>query len=309
MGMLSALNAPIDHGRAHAEAEVCARLGQDNAGSEAVNSKHSRSLEGNHLDALKRVALVVLCSVLCGVGCGGMKPAPPAASGPIARAPSSPTNVRNQPPLAPEVEPRVADENPSVDATHADTSCDVADGPQTTSCHERACREGSPPSCTEAGVRHARGEGVAQNRAEASVWFDRACHAEHAPGCHLLAAVLFTEDRTTRNLEKAFAALRKACDGDYAAACKDLGRHYGQGRDVPRDLEKAATYFQRACAQGDSESCRLARVMKDPIVLSLPAEKRKADTSELDGFLRERPAEAKPLKPDAPVPDLDQFMK
>jgi hypothetical protein len=86
--------------------------------------------------------------------------------------------------------------------------------------YEKRCREGKSPSCTNLGVLHARGRGVARDDALAVSYYV------------------------------------KGCEGGNAAGCSNLGAMYRDARSVPADRDRAAALFEQACQAGFELGCR-----------------------------------------------------
>jgi TPR repeat protein len=125
----------------------------------------------------------------------------------------------------------------------------------------RACEGKNPAGCREVGVRHIRGDGLAQDEVAASSEFEIACAGEDAQGCDWLAYTQENGLGRPKDTQRAIANYGKACDKSSYDGCFHLGNAYAGGRGVEKDERHARDLYETACGGGISEAChRLANL-------------------------------------------------
>jgi hypothetical protein len=103
------------------------------------------------------------------------------------------------------------------------------------------------------GVLHARGRGVAQDRAQAVRWFTRAAQNGNVAGEVEQAIALFNGEGVPANEPEAARLFRRAAFRGNAIAQNRLARLYAAGRGVPKNEIEAAAWHIMASAQGLSD--------------------------------------------------------
>lgn len=121
--------------------------------------------------------------------------------------------------------------------------------------YEKACDRGVAAACTNLGLLHLNGEGVAKDESRATALFDKSCAAGNAQACSLLGGQYLMGRGTAKDVTKSIAYYNKACDAGWANACSVLAAFYTEGKSVPRDDAKAAINHTKACDGGILESC------------------------------------------------------
>lgn len=97
---------------------------------------------------------------------------------------------------------------------------------------------------------HARGEGVAQDLAEAAKWLMLSARQGYAPAQNNLAVCYATGAGVEQDRAQAIAWIRKSADQGYARAQCYLGLSFAKGEGVPRDQVQAVEWFRKSAAQG-----------------------------------------------------------
>lgn len=113
-----------------------------------------------------------------------------------------------------------------------------------------ACGSGSYSDCVSIGNRLYRGNGVAQDRDLARVYYQHAC-AINEFGCELI-----------EHLE-ALPRLRSACTPDDAQSCAELGRALSTGWSPEADSDTGLKWLQSSCRMGIADACAdAAKIIK-----------------------------------------------
>lgn len=97
---------------------------------------------------------------------------------------------------------------------------------------------------------YARGEGVAQDLAEAARWLTLAAEQGYAPAQNNLAVCYSTGAGVPKDQAKAIEWIRKSAEQGYARAQCYLALSYAKGEGVPRDQAQAVDWFRKSAAQG-----------------------------------------------------------
>ena len=138
---------------------------------------------------------------------------------------------------------------PQEAAAHAATPADTA----ARDLQLQAAQDGDAEAQCAMAVRHARGDGVAQDLAKSLQWYTLAAQQGNAKAQWNLA-VLQTQDGTARDPQQAALWCAKAAAQGFAPAQATLGLMYVSGQGVEKDLNKALELLQQAALQGDTEA-------------------------------------------------------
>lgn len=115
----------------------------------------------------------------------------------------------------------------------------------------------------EAGVARAQydlgdsydnGEGVAQDSAQAAVWYRKAADQGFAPAQAALGSSYDAGTGVPKDVTQAATWFRKAADQGNARGEFGLGQEYEFGDGVEKDLGQALQWFEKAAAQGDIDA-------------------------------------------------------
>ena len=117
------------------------------------------------------------------------------------------------------------------------------------------CRTGRRPrrSSTSASMYY-RNEGVAQDYAEAAVWYRRAAEAGHANAQFNLGYMYNAGEGVPQDYTEALAWYRRAAEAGHARAQVNLGGMYHRGEGVAQDYAEALAWYRRAAEQGDARA-------------------------------------------------------
>lgn len=121
--------------------------------------------------------------------------------------------------------------------------------------YARSCELGYAAGCSNLGVLHAGGKGVAQDDGKAAQLFEQACDGGDAIGCFNLASMTYSGRGVSKDLRGAVSLFRQACDAGKAAGCVNLGNAYDDGEGAPKDAERAYSLFKRACEGEEAAGC------------------------------------------------------
>lgn len=122
---------------------------------------------------------------------------------------------------------------------------------------ERGCSGGNAADCDILGMRHLRGDGVAEDPKKAVAYFQRACDRGDAPGCFNLGESYRFGDGVPKDLAKAAAFYQRACDGRDPKGCAELAMSYIAGDGVKASEAQAALYADRACTLNSPLGCAI----------------------------------------------------
>jgi len=119
----------------------------------------------------------------------------------------------------------------------------------------RQCDGGDALSCHSLATIYAVGDGVAQNRELASIYFRRACQMDEMAGCAELGDAYLLGIGVPQSDFQAFALYEKACEGGLPIGCRNLADLYRAGVGMKRDSDKALGLYDVACDAGERRSC------------------------------------------------------
>ncbi len=110
--------------------------------------------------------------------------------------------------------------------------------------------QGDAHAQTQLGLMYARGEGVAQNDAEAAKWFRLAAAQGDAQAQYYLGAIYFYGQGVAKDYVEAAKWYRLAAAQGDAHTQTQLGLMYARGQGVAQNDAEAAKWFRLAAAQG-----------------------------------------------------------
>lgn len=118
----------------------------------------------------------------------------------------------------------------------------------------QAAEQGHADAQYSLGLRYAKGDGVAENYAEAMKWYRMAAEQGLARAqCNL--GVLYDQGRgTAQNYAEAMKWFRKAAEQGNATAQYNLGIMYHQGHGTAQNYAEALKWFRMAEAQGNENA-------------------------------------------------------
>jgi TPR repeat protein len=138
---------------------------------------------------------------------------------------------------------------------------------------ERACRQGDPFACLEAGRNHDpfvyadNGEWALIERSlrAALPLYREALRlygmSDASPPCY--GQMLFTEYGLGVPRDETPLQAHAACCEGFGSSCGEVGALYERGKGVPRSEAKALVWYQRGCEKGESDVCAaLARLLE-----------------------------------------------
>jgi hypothetical protein len=123
--------------------------------------------------------------------------------------------------------------------------------PQTTDSLQRArAAAGDTDAQLKLGLRYAEGDGVIQNKKEATQWFALAAKQGNTEAQYHYGLALLKGSGVVQDYRAAFSWIEKAAQHGYARAQYDLGELYRYGTGTPVDKPRAYLWFNLAAAQG-----------------------------------------------------------
>jgi uncharacterized protein len=106
------------------------------------------------------------------------------------------------------------------------------------------------------GVAYADGLGVAQDWAQAALWYEKAAAAGHVGALAGLGdCFLMTPDKP-QDVAQAVFWWEKAATAGFTDAQYNLYKYFLRGSGVPQDTEKAVRWLKMAAAAGHAEALR-----------------------------------------------------
>lgn len=114
----------------------------------------------------------------------------------------------------------------------------------------KAAEQGDAEAQYNLGLFYYKGNGVAQNYAEAVKWWEKAAKQEYAKAQWSLGDCYFLGKGVTQNYTQAIYWQQKAAEqGDANAQC-NLGFCYAYGKGVAQDYTEAVKWYRKAAEQG-----------------------------------------------------------
>jgi TPR repeat protein len=129
--------------------------------------------------------------------------------------------------------------------------------------YRQACEGGDTRGCGGLGLKHLNGSGVAQDAVQAMVYFRQACAGGSALYCDLLGTFYRTGAHVAEDDAQAVVYYRQACEGGNMIGCFNLGEMYARGEGVAEDDAQAVVYYRQACEGGNMRGCSNLGVMYD----------------------------------------------
>ncbi|MEM1342183.1 MAG: tetratricopeptide repeat protein, partial [Pseudomonadota bacterium] len=128
-----------------------------------------------------------------------------------------------------------------------------------------ACTAEHARGCSNLGMMHRDGRGVALSLTQAEGFLRQGCTLGHGRGCSHLGDLLFNAsaevgaaDLLGADLEGAAEAYDAACTAGHARGCLALGAMIEEGLGRDEDPASAAMLVARACDLGSEEACAAA---------------------------------------------------
>ncbi|WP_181706319.1 peptidoglycan-binding protein [Chthonobacter rhizosphaerae] len=118
----------------------------------------------------------------------------------------------------------------------------------------QAAASGNPVAQFEVAARYTEGRGVAQDLAEAAVWYERAALAGLAPAQYRLGSLYEKGQGVARDVKLAEAWYRRAADAGNAKAMHNLAVLNAEGGLGAADYEVAVRWFEAAAEFGIRDS-------------------------------------------------------
>lgn len=110
--------------------------------------------------------------------------------------------------------------------------------------------KGDAKSQFQLGLKYSKGEGVIQNREEATKWYLKAAEQGDAGAQNSLGVAYEKGLGVPQDYEEAVKWYRKASEQDYTKAQLNLGAMYRHGRGVPQSNEEAIAWYRKAAELG-----------------------------------------------------------
>jgi len=118
------------------------------------------------------------------------------------------------------------------------------------------------------GVMYAKGDGVAEDDAEAVKWYRKAAEQGHDGAQYNLGLMYANGEGVPENAAEAMKWYRKAAEQGNATAQSNLGVMYENGEGVPKDDVVAYAWYSAAAASGHDNGCENRDDIKRRLTLS-----------------------------------------
>lgn len=176
----------------------------------------------------------------------------PPATGDVTGSVPSPTAVASQAPMAVPAVPHIA--APSITSTTPPGPADEPPAAIGGTTLRTAAAKGDAAAAYEVAVRFADGTGVAQDFAQAAVWFERAANQGLAPAQFRLGSLYEKGQGVKKDLATARKLYISAADQGNAKAMHNLAVLHAEGVDGKPDYKTAAGWFRKAADRDVSDS-------------------------------------------------------
>ena len=140
----------------------------------------------------------------------------------------------------------------------------------------RAAQGGLPQAQFRLGTLYERGTGVAADRAEAILWYERAAARGHVKAMHNLAVLVSDGADGTRDFARAAPWFVRAAEHGLADSQFNVAVLYARGLGVKQDLVAAYRWFAIAAGGGDREADRRRGELGSKLPPSVRAEADRA---------------------------------
>ena len=109
-------------------------------------------------------------------------------------------------------------------------------------------------ACASLAVALYRGDGMAQNKAQAMQLWRDSCAKGTDDGCRLQAGALYNESSAASDHQRAVTLFNKGCAKNTAWGCGGLAQAYATGKGVAKNLAKSSEYARRGCFAGAGDT-------------------------------------------------------
>jgi hypothetical protein len=120
---------------------------------------------------------------------------------------------------------------------------------------QHKCDAGDFEACNSLGVLFSKGDGVAQNSAEAARLFSKACEGGQGLACSNLGALYAIGEGVEKDFVRAREILAKGCNLNNGTSCYNLGAIYANGLGIKKDDTEKQRFMKKACDLGVKQAC------------------------------------------------------
>ncbi len=120
--------------------------------------------------------------------------------------------------------------------------------------HARACDLDNPMSCTNLGLLHENGRGVAHDQAKANQLYDKGCEGNNYVGCANLGRNYLKGRGLPVDADRGIALLNRACEGGHGKACVDLAAEHAKN---PAGKIQLVAAYRKACELEQANACAM----------------------------------------------------
>lgn len=120
-----------------------------------------------------------------------------------------------------------------------------------------SCEAGNPLGCSNLGVMHQYGDGVAADPQRAAVLYQIGCDGGLHKSCSRLGFLHWYGEGVARDFSVALELLGLGCRGGEARACMFSGILYATGNGVAQDDQRAAILYSDACEMEEPLACQM----------------------------------------------------
>lgn len=129
---------------------------------------------------------------------------------------------------------------------------------------ECACDGKVAMACTHLGAWYRDGTVVTRDTTKSTSYYKQGCELGDGWGCSDWGVALLKGRGVERDMAAAHAAAKKGCALESAKACGNAGMQIMNGRVGKQDFAAARKLLDRGCKLGDSFSCKMLEVARDP---------------------------------------------
>jgi TPR repeat protein len=196
-------------------------------------------------------------------------PQPPAPTSPPENIPSAGTNAA---PITPDTASDAASLRKQADNGVAEAQCQLGnmyekgngiaqDYAQALSWYQKAADQGNSEGERKMGIMYGSGHGVTQDYSQALIWYHKSADLGNAKAMTDIGAMYANGYGVAQDYTQALSWFHKAADLGDTTAQIDIGSMYNDGHGVPQDRAEAVSWFRKAADLGDAAAQRYLGLM------------------------------------------------
>ncbi len=145
---------------------------------------------------------------------------------------------------------------PAFAASKPDAKAPPAPPPSITERYQAPCDQGDAMACRNLAIHLEKGDGVPQDKVQATALYEKACGLGEHESCNMAAMMYSNGDGVPADKPKAFAMYAANCkERQDPLGCLNAGVMQYKGEGTTRNVTKAVDLFKQACDLKQQQGC------------------------------------------------------